>query len=77
MQTYKARLVDKRYTQSYDIDNEETLTLLEKMNIVKIIPYWQLILAGNCNNLMRKIVLLGHLEKEVYKEIRLNFNIIK
>ena len=34
---YKARLVIKGYTQSYVINNHETFSLMEKLNIVKVL----------------------------------------
>jgi Reverse transcriptase (RNA-dependent DNA polymerase) len=37
IERYKARLVAKVYTQTYDIDYHETFTPVEKMNTIKIL----------------------------------------
>ncbi|BBH02908.1 transposable element gene [Prunus dulcis] len=43
IEQYKARLVAKGYTQTYDIDYEETFAHVAKLNIVKVL----LFLAAN------------------------------
>ena len=67
---YKARLVAKGYTQTYEIDYEETFALVEKRNTVRII----LPLAAHFGWEMHQFdvknaFLHGSLEEEVYMEI--------
>ncbi|RDY12459.1 hypothetical protein CR513_02749, partial [Mucuna pruriens] len=50
LESYQARLVSKRYTQTYTIDYEKTFAPITNMNTIRL-----LILAGTCNNLMLKM----------------------
>ena len=66
---YKARLVAKWYTQTYEIDYEETFALVAKMNAVRII----ISLAAHFGWEMhwfdvKNVFLHGSLEEEVYME---------
>lgn len=54
----KERLVDKNYTQTYKtygFDYLDTFTPVVKMNIVKILLSWQVIIIGSYNNLMSRM----------------------
>jgi hypothetical protein len=71
---YKARLVVKGYTYSFDIDYQETSTHMAKMNIVRVIlslivnmdrPLWQLD--------MKDVFLHNDLSEEVYIDHPLGF----
>ena len=74
---YKARLVAKRYTQTYGIVYEETFALVAKMNTIRII----LSLAAHFGWAMHQFdvknaFLHGSLEEEVYMEIPPGYGIV-
>ena len=54
---YKARLVAKRYTQTFGIDYQETFALVTKMNTIRFLFFFnQLILDGVCRNIMSRML---------------------
>ena len=54
---YKTSFVAKGYTQTYEIDYEETFTPMAKMNTIRIIlSLVERSLVGRCINLMLKII---------------------
>ncbi|RVW18406.1 Retrovirus-related Pol polyprotein from transposon TNT 1-94 [Vitis vinifera] len=70
----KERLVAKGYTQTYDIDHQETLSPVEKLNIARVL----LFLVANLDYPLhqfdvKNVFFHGDLEKEVYMDIPLNY----
>ena len=74
LERYKARLVTKEYTQTYDIDYQETFALVAKMNTIRI-------LHSSTTNFdwplqqfdVKNAFLHGDLEEEVYRDIPLGY----
>ena len=72
---YKARLVAKGYTQTYDIDYEETFVPVAKINTIQTLIScaanldWRLFQLDVKNTFLR-----GDLQEEVYMEIPLRFS---
>jgi len=66
---YKAKLVEKGYTQTYEIDYEETFALVAKMNTVRIILSLAAHFGWTMHQFDVKNALHGSLEEEVYMEI--------
>ena len=71
---YKARLVAKRFTQSYAIDYQETFAPIAKLNMIRAL----LSLAANldwllCQLDVKNAFLNGDLTEEVYMKIPLGF----
>jgi Reverse transcriptase (RNA-dependent DNA polymerase) len=70
IERYKARLVVKYYTQTYDIDYKETFTPVAKMNTIRVLLsiavnfYWDLYQMD-----VRNTFLQGTLEEEVYMNL--------
>ena len=74
IERYKARLVAKRYTQTYGVDYEETFVLVAKMNNIIII----ISLAANLNRKLKQYeiknaFLHGDLDEEIYMTVPLGF----
>ena len=67
---YKIRLVEKTYTQTYEVDYQETFALVEKMNTMRIL----LSLVANYDWELhqydvKNALLYGDLEEKIYMEI--------
>ena len=67
---YKARLVVKEYTQTYEIDYMETFSPVAKLNTVRVL----LSLAANLDWLLlqfdvNNVFLHGDLDEEIYMDI--------
>jgi uncharacterized membrane protein YbaN (DUF454 family) len=70
IERYKARLVAKRYTQTYGIDYYETFALVAKMNTVRILFSIVVNLRWNLYQMdVKNIFLQGTLEEEVYMDL--------
>ena len=74
VERYKARLVAKGYTQTYGVDYQETFSLIEKLNTVRVL----ISLATNLDWLLHQFdvknsFLHGDLEEEVYLDIPPSF----
>ena len=64
----KARLVAKGFTQTYDIDYQETFALVEKLNLIQVLSLvanidWPLMQLD-----IKNAFLNGDLEEEVYMD---------
>ena len=74
LERHKARLVARKYTQTYGVDYQETFALVAKMNTIRILLSlathynWQL-LQYNVKNAF----LHGDLDEEIYMNISLGF----
>ena len=71
---YKIRLVEKTYTQTYEVDYQETFAPVEKMNTVRIL----LSLVANYDWELQQYdvknaFLHGDIEEEIYMEIPFGF----
>ena len=69
---YKARLMAKRFTQTYGVDYLETFSLVAKLNTMRVI----LSLATNLDRPLLQVnvkntFLHGSLEEEIYMDIPL------
>ena len=69
LERYKARLVAKRYTQTFGIDYQETFSLVTKMNTIRIL----FSLSANLGWCMQQYdvknaFLHGELEEEVFMD---------
>ena len=67
---YKARLMEKGFTQTHDIDHLETFSLVAKLNTIRVL----LSLAANLDWPLHQLnvknaFLHGDLEEEVYMDI--------
>lgn len=74
MERYKARLVAKGFTQIYNIDHQETFTLVAKMNTIWVL----LSLANNLNWALQQLdvknaFLNAELDEEVYMDLSPSF----
>ncbi|RDY05098.1 hypothetical protein CR513_11093, partial [Mucuna pruriens] len=70
LEQYKARLVAKRYTQTYQIDYEETFSPIAKINTVRVIISLVAHFGWNLQQFdVKNAFLHGDLEEEVYMEI--------
>lgn len=59
---YKERLVAKEYTQTYDVDYEETFASVAKMNMVRIILSLTTYFSWKFQQFdVKSVILLGHL----------------
>jgi len=77
MDRYKARLVAKRYTQTYGIDYEETFVPLAKINTVRIILSLEAYFGWGMHQFdVKNVFLHGSLEEEVYMEIPPGYGVI-
>ena len=75
LERYKARLVAKGYTQTYEMDYQETFSPMAKMNTIRIL----LSLAVNFDWELQQYdvknsFLHGELEEEIYMSIPSGFN---
>src|SRR4051812_33894748 len=69
---YKARLVVKKYTQTYGV--EETFSPVAKLNTIRILLSYAAYLNWSIHQLVVKNVFLhGDLKEEVYMKISLSF----
>jgi hypothetical protein len=67
---YKARLVAKRYTQTYGIDYQETFSPVAKLNTVRVMLSLAVNLDWQLHQFDVKIFFLhGDLEEEVYMDV--------
>ncbi|RDY04982.1 hypothetical protein CR513_11234, partial [Mucuna pruriens] len=74
LERYKERLVVKGYTQTYEIDYEETFAPVAKMNTVRVIISLAAHFSRNLQQFdVKNVFLHGDLEEEVYMEIPLGF----
>jgi hypothetical protein len=76
VERYKARLVAKGFTQTYEIDYEETFAPVAKMNSIRVL----LSIAANLDWPLHQFdvknrFLHGDLEEEDYMEIPLDWKI--
>ena len=70
LERYKARLMAKSYTQSYDIDYLETFAHLAKMTTVRILLSLTTYFGWNLQQLnVKNAFLHGDLEEEVFMEL--------
>ena len=74
----KARLVAKGFTQTYDINYQETFALVAKMNSIRVLLSCAANLGWDLQQFdVKNTFLHGELEEEVYMEIPPSFSIPK
>lgn len=75
VESYKARLVDKGFTQTYGIDYTETFAPVAKLNIVKVLLSIAANLDWDLQQLdVKNAFLNGDLEKKVHVDLPPGFN---
>lgn len=74
IERYKVRLVAKGFTQTYEVDYQETFVSVAKMNTIRILLSRAANLDQNLQQFnVKKTFLHGDLEEEVYMKISLEF----
>ena len=75
LERYKARLVDKGFTQTYGIDDLETFALVAKLNSIRVLVSLATNLKWSLQQLdVKNAFLNGNLEEEVYMDAPLGFH---
>lgn len=74
MECYKARLVVKRFGQTYGIEYQETFTSVAKLNTIKVLFFVAVNLEQPLFQLdVKNSFLNEELEEEVYMDVLSNF----
>ncbi|KAI5344236.1 hypothetical protein L3X38_012113 [Prunus dulcis] len=73
VERYKAKLVAKGYTQTYDNDYKETFTPVAKLNTVKVLLTLTANLDWQLHQFDVNAFLHGELTKEVYMDLSLGY----
>ena len=74
IEQYKERLVTKGYTQTYDINYQETFSPVAKLNIVRVLLFLVANLDWPLHQFdMKNAFLHEDLEKEAYMDIPINY----